>query len=92
MRSQGRGARAILLVVATLLALGGRAIAQPAAPAAPKKPAVRQDTWPKKIPFGEFTVVLDAPQAESLEGTKLKARGTVRVQRAEEGEAFIGTV
>jgi hypothetical protein len=94
MRHQERGARVILLVVSALLALGGgAAMAQPAAaPAAQKNLAARQGNWPRKIPFGEFTVVLDAPQAESLEGTKLKARSTARVQRGEEGEASVATV
>ncbi|HSP93938.1 MAG TPA: hypothetical protein VLU06_05255, partial [Thermoanaerobaculia bacterium] len=83
----------MLLVAAVFMALGGAGTAQPAAaPPAQKKPAARQDNWPRKIPFGEFTVVLDAPQAESLEGTKLKARGTARVQQGEEGEASPATV
>jgi hypothetical protein len=93
MTHQGRGALWILLGVAAVLALGGIAAGQPAAapgtekPGAAKKPGARQqDNWPKKIPFGEFTAVLDAPQAESLEGTKLKARGTFRMQRGDEGE------
>jgi hypothetical protein len=88
MRHQQRLALSLILVVAALLAPGGAAADQPAAaPGAPKKPAARQqDNWPKRIVSGEFTVVLDAPQAESLEGTKLKARGTFRVQRGDEGE------
>ena len=94
MRHRGRGARVILTAVAAVLALGGVATAQQAAaPAAgQKRPAAKQAVWPKKIPFGEFTIVLDAPQAESLEGTKLKARGTAQVQHGEEGEASPATV
>lgn len=37
------------------------------------------------------TIFLDEPQAESLEGTTLKARGTLRVQRAGETEPVAGT-
>jgi len=91
MRHRGRWARSILLAAAALLALGGAAAGQ-TAPAAPKKPAAREDNWPKKIRFGEMTVFLDAPQAESLEGTKLKARGEARVLRGEGGEPSFGTV
>jgi hypothetical protein len=98
MRHQGRGARLVLSVVAALLVLGGAAVAQPAAaPAAPKtdepkrQGARQQGGWPKKVPFGEFTLVIDEPQAESLEGTKLKAHGTFQLKRGEEGEATFGT-
>ncbi len=86
MKRRGRGTRLILQVVAGLLVLGGAALAQPApaaAPAAPRKPAARRDEWPKMIPFGELTLVLYAPQAESLDGTSLKARGAFQVRRGE---------
>ena len=94
MKRRGRGTRLILQVVAGLLVLGGAALAQPApaaAPAAPRKPAARRDEWPKMIPFGELTLVLDAPQAESLDGTSLKARGAFQVRRGEEGRELAGT-
>jgi hypothetical protein len=86
-----RHARSILLAIAALLALGGAAAAQ-APPAAPKKQGARADNWPKKIKAGEMTVSIDAPLAESLEGTKLKARGTAKVQHGEDGEPSFATV
>jgi hypothetical protein len=86
-----RGARPILFGIALLLALGGAAAAQ-TTPEAPKKRVGREDNWPKKIRFGESTVSLDAPQAESLEGNKLKAHGTARMVKGEEGEPSFGTV
>ena len=67
--------------------------AQPAKPHAPKKPAAApQADWPRKIQLGEMTVLLDAPLAESLEGTNLKARGTAQVRRAEETESASATL
>jgi hypothetical protein len=87
-RHRGRGALFILPAVAALLALGGASLVCGAAPAATaaaaatRKPAAGDDGWPKTIRMGKAaTISLDAPQAESLEGTKLKARGTLRVQR-----------
>jgi hypothetical protein len=98
MRHPGREERLVLWVVAAVLVLGGVAVGQPAAPGAPKaggpkRPgaARQQGGWPKKVPFGEFTLVIDEPQAESLEGTKLKAHGTFEVKRGEEGEVTTGT-
>jgi len=42
-------------------------------------PAAGDGDWPRKIQQGEFTISVDAPQAESLDGTRLKARSTFRV-------------
>jgi hypothetical protein len=91
MTDRRRGARSILLGIAALLALGGAAVAQ-ARPDAPKMRVAREDGWPKKVRFGEMTISLDAPQVESLEGTKLKARGTARMVRGDEGKPSFGTV
>ena len=79
-------------LAAVLAALGGNATAQPGQPTqpapssnqgGPRKAAARTNEWPRKIQLGDTVVLLDAPQAESLEGTKLKARGTARFQRAD---------
>ncbi|HKA38093.1 MAG TPA: carbohydrate-binding family V/XII [Thermoanaerobaculia bacterium] len=63
-----------------------------AGPPGQKKPAAatKRDEWPRKIPFGEFTVVIEAPQAESLEGTKLTARGTFQIERGEGADVLTG--
>ena len=72
----------ILALVATLLTLGGALLAAPGTPPS-RKPATGNDSWPKTVRFGEAgTISLDEPQAESLDGSKLKARGDLRVQRA----------
>src|ERR1700690_669700 len=80
-----------LAVAAVFVALGGNATAQsgpPAQPApakqgGPRKAVARPDEWPQEILLGDTTVLLDALQVESFAGTKLKARGTVRIQRLE---------
>jgi hypothetical protein len=93
MSSRGRVPRFFLLAAAALLAPGGAATAAPTPqPAAAKKPSTHENDWPRQIQLGETTVLLDAPQAESLEGTKLRARGTARVQRPGESEPSFGTI
>src|ERR1019366_7785011 len=87
MKDRKRFARSFLAGVGALLALGGAAATQtqwaaPTQPAAPKKSVARVNEWPKRIQLGDTTVLLDAPQVESLEGTRLKPRGTARFQRA----------
>jgi hypothetical protein len=96
MKLQRRWARTILFASIAVLAPGGNVPAQtpPASaskPAAKNAPAIPRDEWPKKLPFGEFTLVVEAPQAESLEGTKLQARGLFRVERGQAGEPLAGT-
>ena len=63
----------------------GRPARRKRAPAATKR-----DEWPKKVPFGEFTVVIEAPQAETLEGTKLTARGGLHIDRGETSDVLAG--
>jgi hypothetical protein len=93
MMLRGWGARSILLAAAALLSWEGAAAAQAQAPPpGQKKQAGRESNWPKKVKVGELTVSLDAPLAESLEGAKLKARGTARVQSGEVGEPAFATV
>ena len=87
MRNRNRLGGSWMLPAAVLATLAGVAAAQPAQPAPPAKSGGLVRTvateWPRKIPFGEMTVLLDAPQAESLEGTKLKAKGAARLHRAD---------
>jgi hypothetical protein len=89
MKNRGRIAFSWLLAATIVAAWSGRVAAQPAPPAqsarggAPRKAALGATEWPKKIALGETTLLLDAPQAESLEGTNLKARGTASLQRAD---------
>ena len=69
MKNLSRTGVSPLLAAAVLAALGGRSAAQPAGQDAPPAKAgglVRPGAteWPRKIPFGEMTVLLDAPQAE----------------------------
>lgn len=76
------------LAAAVVAALAGGAAAQPA-PVRPhprQKPPVHETEWPKRLRLGETAVLLDAPVAESLDGTRLKARGTARLQRPEDAE------
>jgi len=95
MRNRDRFGWSWILAVAVFAALGGPATAQPVQPAkpgAPRKAAARETEWPRKIQLGETTVLLDTPRAESLAGTKLKARGTGRIQRAENAEPALATL
>ncbi len=87
------------LAVAACVALAGAAAAQTAAPAPPAKPhaqknpaAPHETEWPEKLQLGGTSVTLDAPEAESLAGSKLKARGTARIRRAEDAEAAVATL
>ncbi|HKF43610.1 MAG TPA: DUF5320 domain-containing protein [Thermoanaerobaculia bacterium] len=101
MRTIERTARVILLVVAALLVPGSRLLAQSQAQAAPppgqqagQKTAAagtsRAD-WPKKVPFGEFTLFIEAPQAEKLEGTKLSSHGELRLEHGDGSDLATGT-
>jgi hypothetical protein len=97
MKNRSRTGISPLLAAAVLAALSGGSAAQPAGQPAPPAKAgglVRPGAteWPKKIPFGEMTVLLDAPQAESIEGTKLKAKGTARLVHEGETEAAAATI
>lgn len=88
MKYSGRRTQALVLAAAASLALFGTALAAPNSPADSRSPAPGDDSWPKTVRMGQAaTLSLDLPQAESLEGTKLKARGTLRVQRGEEGQS-----
>ena len=98
MKARGRIGSCRVLAAFVCVALAGAAAAQPAPqtpaakPHAQKKPAAGEAAWPRKLQLGEITVLLDAPQAESLEGTKLKARGTGQVRRADETESAAATL
>jgi hypothetical protein len=95
MSTRNRVCGSWILAAAAFAAFGGLATAQPAQPAkagAARKAAAREAGWPRRIQLGETTVLLDAPQAESLEGAKLKARGTARIQRSEGGEPAVATL
>ncbi len=73
-----------------VLAVTAGALAQPAPPVragragAARRAAARETGWPKRLLLGDSTVLLDAPEAESLDGTELKARGTARIRRSDE--------
>lgn len=79
-------------LTAAILSLAGTVTAAPTGPAAPKRPETRAEKWPRKIQLGETKVLLDAPEAESLEGTSLKARGPLRVEDPGEAEPSFGTI
>ena len=88
MSSTGRRPRILLPAAAALIALCGAAWADAGNPARARKPSPEGDAWPRTVRLGPAgSVSLDQPRAESLVGTKLKAHGTIRVQRAEEGES-----
>ena len=104
MRTIQRRVAAFLFVVTALPASGSRLLAQSQGQAAPapgqqggqKKAGgagggtARAD-WPRKVPFGEFTLYIEAPQAETLEGTKLTAHGELRLEHGEGGDLTTGT-
>ncbi len=85
------GARSFFLAAA-LLSIAGTVTAAPTGPAGPKPPDANPEKWPRKIQLGEMKVLLDAPEAESLEGTSLKARGPLRVEGPGETEPSFGTI
>ena len=63
--------------------------------AGPGKPAARprDDNWPRKIRLGEAILLIAAPEADSLDGTKLKAHGGLQLKRSEDdAEASPGRV
>lgn len=94
MRGRGRLVGSLFLALAGLLSPGGVATAQPkqqpakAKPSGPRKQAAREKDWPRQIRFGEATLFLDAPEAESLEGTHFKGRSSARMVQAETEPAF----
>ena len=92
MRHRGLWTPAILLAVVALFTLGATVTAAETMPGAPRNPNARQNNWPRRVRMGLATVSLDQPQAESLEGTRLKARGTLRVQHADNAEASYGSI
>jgi hypothetical protein len=94
MRNRGRRIRSFLLWIVALSCIGALpAIAAPApGSAGRKRPAAQDDEWPKPIHMGEATAYLDAPQAESLDGTKLKAHGTFRLERSPAAEPVFGSI
>ncbi len=86
----------ILTALAAVMVLSGAspASAQSERPrrVASRKPTTQEETWPKIVRMGETTTIsLDAPQVESLKGTKLTARGTLRVQATGESDPSSGT-
>src|SRR5512132_3783383 len=94
MKARAPRGPACLLAAAALLvpfAAAGQAPA-PAAPSGkPRAQAARQEGWPKRIPFGEATLVLEVPRAEALAGTKLTATSAVRMEGAESGTAELSS-
>ena len=90
-----RGPACLLAAAALLVSFAAAGQAQ--APAGPSgKPharneAARQEGWPKKIPFGEATLVLEAPRAEALDGTKLRATSAVRMEGGATGAAELSS-
>src|SRR5512135_1107233 len=99
MNARDRLGSSCCLAVVACVALAGAAAAQTAAPAPPARPnarknpaATRETEWPKKLQLGDTSVTLDAPEAESLAGSKLKARGTARIQRTEDAGAAVATL
>src|SRR5437762_9168258 len=48
--------------------------------------------WPKEVRLAQADAFVEAPEARSLEGTKLTATGAVRVVRHGESAAAAGTV
>jgi hypothetical protein len=102
MTERGPVKRAILLAAAASMGFAASLLAQAPAQtqaqapktAAAKKPgsaAAQSDEWPRKVPFGEFTLVLESPRAESLEGSKLKSRGAFRIERGQSEEPLNGS-
>src|SRR5215471_12835538 len=79
---------------ALLLALFLTPVAVPADTTTPepKNPRAHQGEWPRKIRMGEITVSLDEPQADSLEGTKLKAHGGARIQKEGDTEPAYASI
>lgn len=96
MKKQSRWIASILTSLTAVLALSaaGPAAAQTERPrrVAPRRAAAPDDTWPKTVRMGEtMTISLDAPLAESMKGTKLIARGTLRIQRQGGADPISGT-
>ncbi|HET9795515.1 MAG TPA: carbohydrate-binding family V/XII [Thermoanaerobaculia bacterium] len=91
MRPLGRS-RIVIPAIALLVSAALAAATPAAGPAVSGGPAPRNDSWPQKVLLGEAgTVFVDEPQAESLDGTKLTASGTLSLQRAGESEPTPGT-
>jgi hypothetical protein len=100
------GAGQFLTASAVLLAICATASAMPDQPAAGKQPAAQnpqgapkqqvrggaQASWPRKMPLGKETLLIDEPQAESLEGAKLSAHSTARLQSEDGSETSNGMV
>ena len=86
-----RTARSWPTTLTVLLCLSGAALAAPNDAPRKKRPAPAA-TWPATIRLGEATATVDAPQADSLDGNLLKARGSFRVKRPEDTEPAVGTV
>jgi hypothetical protein len=63
----------------------------PAAGGAPRRnrPAAPSE-WPVTVRLGEASAVLDAPQADSFDGTLMRARGSFRIRRPEDAEPATG--
>ena len=89
LRTAGRRSALFLLVA---LLVPGIATAVAPAPVPAGQPAAADKEWPRTIRLGEAKLVLDAPRAESLEGTVLKARGGAQLERPGKPEPLVGTV
>lgn len=77
---RGLAASVILVVSATAAGQPGR------------RHAPRDDGWPRTLHLGDTTVTLDAPAADALDGTRLRAHGGIAISRGDDGEPSRGTV
>src|SRR5512140_2796623 len=75
--------------LAAFVLLSGLASGAPAG----GKPGARRPAaeWPVTVRLGDATAVVDAPQADRLDGTLLRASGAFRLRRPEEAEPAVGT-
>src|SRR5262249_55586667 len=91
--------RAIVVLAALAAAAPGGAVQSSGTTSASKKGGGQalgqgqtQGNWPRKIKHGESPLSVDAPQAQSLEGNKLKGQSAVALDAGQGGEPAYGTV
>src|SRR5262249_9981788 len=97
MRPLSGWARSILVLVALCAALPAGAVQSSDTASGTKKGAGQAQgqapgAWPRKVKVGESTLSVDAPQAQSLEGNKLKGQSSVSLDAGQGGEPAYGTV
>ena len=100
-------AQALTVAAASVFLAAGVVAAQPAPSAGHPAPSAGQpapgprragqqgqarEQWPKRLPMGDATLVLNAPRADSLADGKLSARSAARIEREGEGEPLLGTI